>query len=106
MVSKAAGSSHRPQYGKRFINLVDEGGTDRRVWVRPLKTVINIGADVAEPQAWVKRFEDAGLFGRLRRGNKTAVVTVTPETFEANRALLADFIDSAFADDALDPLQV
>lgn len=98
MVTTASEMSHKMEYLKKAINIVTESGGDRQVWLRPRKTVLNIGAYQADPEQWVKRFEDVGLAAGLRRGNKAAVVTIAPEAFNARKPLLAEFFASVFSD--------
>jgi hypothetical protein len=65
------------------------------VYCQPKKTLMHIGAYVVQPETWVKRFEEAGLSATLRRGNKAARVTVTPEEFKEQKPLLREFLGDA-----------
>jgi hypothetical protein len=100
MVTKASGMPHKMDYLKKAISIVSESGGDRQVWLRPRKTVLNIGAYLVDAEGWVKRFEDAGLAAGLRRGNKATVVTVAPDAFNSQKPLLTEFLASAFSDQA------
>lgn len=98
MASQAAGRSCRMQYLKRIINIVTDAG-ERRGWLRPKQTLLHVGAYVSDAEAWVKRFDDVGLSASLKRGNKTALVKVTPETFQDHKGLLSEFIGDAFGEE-------
>ncbi len=95
MVNSVAPTPYRFEYKKNLINIVSEDGGVRRAWVKPKKTILGMGAFVAKPEEWVKRFEGAGLPTGLRYGNKAAKLVVTPDNFEAHRALIAEFIEDA-----------
>lgn len=103
IVSAAAGAPHSMQYLKKLINVVDTNGTERQVWLMPRKTLFRVGAYVADPEAWLKRFEDIGLPASLRRGKKTTLVSLTPDAFQDHKALLTDFIRAAFVQDEGEP---
>jgi len=96
--SQASGAPCRMQYLKRVINIVTDAG-ERRGWLRAKQTLLHVGAYVGDAEAWVKRFDDAGLSASLKRGNKTALVKVTPETFQDHKGLLAEFIRDAFGEE-------
>ncbi len=97
MVTEASGRPHRMRYRKKAIGLVAEGDASRHVWCQPKKSLLHVGAYVAQPEAWVKRFEEAGLSSSLRRGNRAARVTVTVDEFKAQRPLLRVFIQQAMS---------
>lgn len=88
----ASGQRHRMSYRKIIIDFVSEADGVRRVWCVPKKTLIHVGCYVAEPEAWIGRFEDAGLAATLRRGNKAVRATVTADDFQEHEALLRQFI--------------
>jgi len=94
-VKDLTGQSFRMRYQKKIIDLVDEMDGSRRVWCQPKKTLMHIGGYVIQPETWVKRFEEAGLSGTLRRGNKAARVTVTPDEYKEQKPLLRDFLHDA-----------
>ena len=95
MVTEITGQPHRMRYRKKVIDLVAERDDNRRIWCQPKKTMVHVGAYLAQPEAWVKRFEDAGLPATLRRGNKAARTTLTPDEFKEQKPLLREFIQDA-----------
>ena len=54
-----------------------------------------MGAYVSDPEAWLKRFEEAGQPATLRRKRKTVLVSYKPEDFENRGALLQEFLQDA-----------
>jgi hypothetical protein len=95
MIEEVSGQPHRMRYRKRVIDLVAERDNSRYVWCQPRKTLLHIGAYVVHPEAWVKRYEEAGLPASLRRGNKTARTTVTAKEFKEQKPLLEGFMRDA-----------
>jgi hypothetical protein len=101
VVEQVSGVAHHAEYLKRFINLVRDDDGDCLVWLIPRKTVVNVGAYVEDREAWIVKFEEAGLFARLRRGNKAVLVSATPEAYEANKGILKEFLQDAFSEGEL-----
>lgn len=97
IVTGASGKPHRLQYLKRIINVVADAGA-RSVWLRPKQTLLHVGAYVADAEAWVKRFDEAGLASSLKRGNKAVLVKFTAQSFAQHKVLLQEFIRNAFSD--------
>lgn len=97
MVTDASGQPHRMRYRKKFIDLVAVGDESRRVWCQPKKTLLHVGAYIAQPESWVKRFEEAGLSSSLRRGNRAARVVMTVDEFKLQKPLLREFVQAAMA---------
>lgn len=95
MVEQCSGEPHRLLYRKKIIDLVAEKDSTRRVWCMPMKTLIHIGAYIGQPEAWVNRFQEAGLPATLRRGNKAVRTTVTLDDFEEQKSLISEFIGVA-----------
>lgn len=94
-VEQISSQPHRLLYRKKIIDFVAKSDAARRVWCTPKKTLVHIGAYMANPEAWVKRFEDAGLPATLKRGNKAVRTTVTADEFEEHKGLLRQFIQEA-----------
>ena len=95
LVRALTGESYHLRYRKILIDVVrDEDGT-KPVWLTSQKTVLRVGAYVANPESWVKRFDDAGQVASLKRGNKAILVTFTPQEFDAQRELLRQFLEAA-----------
>jgi hypothetical protein len=99
IVAETSAQPHRMRYRRKIIDLVAERDNTRRVWCQPKKTVVHVGAYVTQPEAWVKRFDDAGLSATLRRGNRAAKTTVTAEEFNEQKPLLQEFVREAIAGD-------
>ena len=97
IVQELTGEPHRLRYKKKLIDVISERDETRRVWCQPKKTLVHIAGYVSQPETWVKRFEDAGLSGSLRRGNKAACTTVTADEFSDHKSIIRDFLRDALA---------
>lgn len=82
-------------YRKAIINLTTEGGMETPIWLKPRKALVQVGAYVPSPEAWVERFIKIGLFASLRRGNKAVLVSFKPEDVDSHREALRDFLGTA-----------
>lgn len=82
-------------YRKAIINLTTEGGIETPIWLKPRKALVQVGAYVPDPEAWVDRFVKIGLLASIRRGNKAVLVSFKPEDFDAHREALRDFLRTA-----------
>lgn len=100
----AAGTPHTMQFLKKAINLVPNGLGERVVWLRPRKTVLNVGAYVPDVESWIKRFETVGLAAGLRRGNKAVIVTLTPDAFAQHVTLIEQFLKDAYSEESAEQL--
>ncbi len=99
LVDSASASGHTLVYKKRLIGVVPQDGGEQRIWIQPKKTVIRIGAYVANPEEWVKRFDDLGQTASLKRGNKAVLVTFSPENVRTQQPLLQEFMRAAYGID-------
>ena len=102
MVSETSGVAHSMQYRKRIINVLASGDTKPRLWLAPRQKFTRFGGYVAKPEDWVKRFEQVGLVGTLKRGNKATTIALTPESLKQHKSLLIEFITDVFADDEVE----
>jgi hypothetical protein len=100
MVSELSNRPHRLQYRRKVIDVTPEMDGSRRVWCQPKRTLVHIGAYLAQADAWVKRFEEVGFPTALKRGNRAARVTLTPEEFAEKRPLVREFLKDSVATDA------
>jgi hypothetical protein len=95
VVEEVSGQPHRLRYRRKLVDLVGDQDDVRRVWCQPKKTLLHVGVYVAQPEAWVKQFEEVGLSGALKRGNKAARITVTPEEYREQKPLLRELVREA-----------
>lgn len=77
------------------MDVVRENGAEMPIWLNPRKMLLRVGAYIADPEFWVKRFDDAGQLASLKRGNKAVAISFTPQEFDAQRELLKDFFSAA-----------
>jgi hypothetical protein len=99
LVQSLTDKPHHLEYRKVVVDVVRDDGTETPVWLNPRKTLLRVGAYVADPESWVKRFDDAGQLASLKRGNKAVAVSFTPEEFDARRELLKEFLTAALHTD-------
>lgn len=95
LVQSLTHEPHGLQYGKRVVDVVRGDGSETPVWLWPQKTLLRVGAYVADPESWVKRFDEAGQLASLKRGNKAVAVSLTPDEFDARHELLKEFLNAA-----------
>lgn len=80
---------------QRVVDVVRGDGSETPVWLWPQKTLLRVGAYVADPELWVKRFDEAGQTASLKRGNKAVAVSLTPDEFDTRHELLKEFLNAA-----------
>lgn len=95
IVSDESGSPHSFRFLKVIIDIVSNTDDSRNVWVQPTKALLHVGGYVAEPESWVKKFEDAGITASLKRGHKAVRATFNPGQFNEQSELLNEFIRDA-----------
>ncbi|HJT32377.1 MAG TPA: hypothetical protein VJ783_10070 [Pirellulales bacterium] len=86
-------------YRKVIIGVTTEGGAEMPIWLKPGKTLLRVGAYVANPEAWVKRFDELGQLASIRRGNKAVLVSFKPEEFDPHKDTLQEFLKAAISSD-------
>ena len=95
LMHELTGESYELIYHKVVIDIERSAGGETPIWVNPQKTLLRVGAYVPDPEAWAKRFDDAGQLATLRRGNKAVAASFKPQDFDAHRALLKEFFQAA-----------
>lgn len=85
---------HHLRYRKEIVDIVC-GSEESPVWLRPKKTLLQVGAYVSDPASWVKRFDDLDVLAALKRGNKAVAVSLTPQSFDTHVAKLQEFLTAA-----------
>ena len=99
IVDQESGQPHRLLYRKKLIDLVSTGNEPRRIFCIPMKRFMHLGVYIPKPEAWVLRFQEAGIPATLRRGNKAVRITIEPEDFNEQRPLILEFVKSALSDE-------
>lgn len=93
LAKQLTGEAYQFRYRPKVIDILPPVGDDSLVWVFPQKTQLRIGGYVDDPEAWVKRFDDAGYIANLRRGNKA--VQIPCKEVDTTEELLRDFLRDA-----------
>jgi hypothetical protein len=97
------GESYKLVYHKVVIDVANSAGGETPVWINPQKTLMRLGAYVADPENWAKRFNDLGQLATLRRGNKAVAVSFKPSEFDSQRELISEFLQAALCADGVLP---
>lgn len=90
LVRELTGEEYSFCYRKKLMDIVPPAGEESRTWIFPQKTQVRIGGYVDDPEAWVKRFDDAGQIANLRRGNKA--VQIPCKQVDTDDKLLREFL--------------
>jgi hypothetical protein len=84
-------------YNQQYIGLTDGAQANNFVYFSPKKSFIRISASISPVEPWTKRLEETSLnFKVWEDGVK---VSVTPQTFEDNRAFLIEVLQEAVKQD-------
>jgi hypothetical protein len=102
LVTQVTGTPHSLEYHKILINVAANDGSERRIWTIPRQSLARVGAYITKPEDWISRFEEVGLLAAPRRGNKAALVSLTPDAFQRHKSLLTEFIHDSFAEQEID----
>lgn len=85
-------------YKKGRVGLGAPGTSNNSIYFRPRKSFLGLRARrLQSREAWMKRFEEAGLDASISKGHLK--IDLTPDVFSAHKGLMREFLESVIKEE-------